>query len=210
MSRLVCNIANPRHFYKRDGHLVRTPISKVLNIIPDEAANFDCAYGFRQDFPTTGFDSAQVHYTEVPLVGKAMRKSYLGTITRNGPYIWRQNKTFPTLDPGFIWYQGAYSTSHLGWGFPEAYMTIPAYHFTIPSEYSDFDVIGAYLTLTHGGTILKHGSAKSWQSQPDAYPVFASQAADWLLGSGTGWRDPWVMKLGCFSALNMEPRYMYA
>jgi hypothetical protein len=179
--------------------LLRTPLIINLSLIPDEAAQFDCGNTYKQDICTTGFVGG-VSYNDIREVGKQMRKVYCGFESPNGSWIWRRNNAFPNLDPGFIFYQGAYSTSRGGVG-AEAYMTFPAYHFTIPAKYERFEVIDATVSLMHSGCILQYMSALQRQTNVNRYPVFAKDAATWLLDDNSYWRGSMPAYTGFFPNL---------
>ncbi len=192
-------ISNGSRLYRYNSQLLRTPLIINLNLIPAEAAQFDCGNVYKQDICTAGFVGGQAA-SEIDAVGKQMRKVFCGFENPKGSWIWRKNGAFPNLDPGFIFYQGAYSTSRGEIG-AEAYMTFPAYHFTIPEEYDKFEVVNANVSLMHGGCILQYMSALQKQTNLNRYPVFAKDAATWLLDSNSPWRGTMESYTGFFPEL---------
>lgn len=200
MSHLV---GNGTHLYRRDGHLVRTPILKTLTLVPDEMAYYDVAGSYRNDLPTGGFVGSSEHYSQIAPTGKLMRRNYanLTGIVHPGPQIWRQITSSHL--PEFIFYQGAWSTSH-GNTLPEAFIKIPAYHFTIPQTYNGWAVQAATLSIIHGGTILQQMMTRN------SGQYFATQAPTSLLPSDSDWRGAgWSMDFGLYQSLNTDPCYMH-
>lgn len=196
-------VGNGTHLYRRNGHLVRTPIVKTIALSPDEMAYYDVAGSYRNDVPTGGFVADSEHYTQVAAIGKLMRRNYanlVGTV-HPGPQIWR-SVTSSHL-PEFIFYQGAWSTSR-GNAHPEAFIKVPAYHFTIPQTYNGWDVSAATLSLIHGGTILQYMMTRT------ANQYFATTAPTSLLPSNSGWRGAgWSMDFGLYSSLASDPTDMH-
>lgn len=200
MSHLV---GNGTHLYRRSSHLVRTPIVKTLSLAPDEMAYYDVAGSYNSNLPTAGFVADGENYTYVTAVGKLMRRNYacLAGTTHPGPQIWRKVTT--SHQPEFIFYQGAWSTA-AGNTRPEAFMKIPAYHFSIPTKYAQFTVTAATLSMQHGGTILQKMMTRN------SGQYFAANAPTSLLASNSDWRQSWDISLGLHSSLSTDPCYMHS
>lgn len=193
-------ISNGARLYRYNNQLLRTPLIVNLSLAPIEAAQYDVAQHFTQQIPTRGFVGEAPHITYATKVGSYMRDTYLGFKQALGPIIWRSNNAFPNIDPGFIFYQGTYSTS-TATNYPEAYMTLPAYRFEIPEKYDQFQVVGGTLNLMHGGTILQKNAAWTTQTNANYMPQFAANAANWLMNGFDEWRYPLPVNIGWFSDL---------
>ena len=134
MSSLVCSnvsTVRQRHLYKRDGHLVRTPIT--LRLKPDQKKIYmigNPATNNSAGEPTHGFVYSGVDAYAVRIVGyrlvNRMIYEQVSWLDASGAH-----------DPEFVWYQGAYSTSQsnitTGKANSEAYASLPGFHFTVPS-----------------------------------------------------------------------------
>ena len=195
-------VGNGSHLYRRSSHLVRTPIVKTLSLSPDEMAYYAVAGSYNSAIPTAGFIPDGENWSYIAPVGKLMRRNYaclVGT-THPGPQIWRQVTTSHL--PEYIFYQGAWSTA-AGNARPEAFMQIPAYHFTIPQKYSNFTVSSATLSLIHGGTILQKMMTRN------SGQYFAANAPTRLLSSDSDWRRSWGIGLGLYPSLSTDPCYMH-
>ena len=140
MNHLICH-SNRQHFYKKSGHLVRTPIR--ITLTADEFAYYVVAGDYQPvtHLPKCGFiDSATYDHT-IEVGYKCINSFFFPT----SPYqIWRKT----TINPiPTAWYQGTYATSAPSFSSArlssEACMWIGAVHFTVPSDF-----ISAGLTCT--------------------------------------------------------------
>jgi len=213
MYRLVSNGA---HLYKKDGHLVREPINMPVDVVPltPDGRSYYSVAGF---YYNGTIPCAGVIGNDIVTVGKLMRKYYLGStsVERPGNQFWRQVTS--AHDPEFVWYQGSFNISENSITPPgkcEAYMQLAAYHFTIPSEYRGRNIVGAALSVIHGGTVFQHKDPYSHYC-----PLQLERPGDENYGQktcfstdlrsvdypGNSFDNPWNMNIAVLSQLNDEP-----
>lgn len=212
-------IYNPqqRHLYKFDGHLLRTPLYKQLQLTPDAMSYYDVAGSYMSAMPTAGVVSTTETNIWLNTVksGKTMRGYYLQSGTPTAQ-IWRAVTT--SHEPEFVFYHGAFSPSansmQGGMAYGEAFVKIPAYHFSIPQELAGFRVVSGALTVTHGGCIHSYGFPKTGlvATRRDNYGMayYAAQCPTSRLAANDEWRTNWTHKLGVYSALDNDLRTMHA
>lgn len=106
MHHFVVNTATPKKkFYKREGHLVRTPIK--IKLQPDQRAYYSVAGSYTSaSWPDGGFIE-QLTYNNVIAMGAACIQALRSP--SSALQMWRSVTT--THDPETVWYQGAYATS---------------------------------------------------------------------------------------------------
>lgn len=158
MHHFVVNTATPKkQFYKRDRHLVRTPIKLTLK--PDQRAYYSVAGSFTSaSWPEAGFIE-QLTYNNVVAMGAACITTLRSPPNAN--YHWRSVTT--SHDPETVWYQGGYATSapnlNAALDSCEAYTQLGAYHFTFPSTLRSLTATNAKVTYINGGGIQCFQSA---------------------------------------------------
>ncbi len=206
IDHLIARERLPHELYKWGGHLLRQPliITKPITLNPVERAYYAVAGQYRNGFPVGG-----VCGVNGITVGKLMRKYYMGstTVQRPGDQIWRQVTT--SHDPELIFYQGNWATSARFDGASvgathEAFLQLAGYRFEIPQEYRSSIIVGATLSVIHGGTILQHEDPYSHKCDLDEPTCFAANASQGLL-PGIGFREKWHLHIGVFGRLNDEP-----
>lgn len=212
MYHLVANPAKT-HLLKRASHLVREPLPVVtvtVPVIPDEMAYYPLCgeYGVAgSDYsPGRGFCSmvGLIGSSHARQMGKTMRRAYLGTnmSTHQGWY------KSTNRNPYFIFYHGNYGATAANTFCMEAYLQVPAYHFTVPSQYANYTVLGAALTVRHNGTIIaqqRAGNDKTkYQTSTDdsINDYYAAEAPTSILPAGNNWRGKWTQRIGIYSSLD--------
>ena len=157
MSNLVCNTASPSHFYKRDGHLVRTPIKVRLQ--PDEKKIYQI--GDQRTADQLGYlhSGFRISYTNVESVQQAgymlVNQMLNGTpywLDASGPH-----------KPEFVFYQGAYACStpyiYQGEQMSEAYAQLCGYHFSVPQNLQGkYDSV--QVNFVNLGAVWAYGQSK--------------------------------------------------
>jgi len=207
-------VSNGADLYKKYGHLVREPINVAVDVVtltPDQRNYYSVAGAYYGTIPCAG-----VIGVDGITVGKKMRKYYLGSTSepRPGSQIWRPVRS--AHDPEFVWYHGNFAMSENSITPPgsyEAYMQLAAYHFTIPSEYRGRNIVGASLSVIHGGTVFQHESPYNHYCElqlvnPSGdYGQKTCFAADLrpVDYPGNSFGNPWNMNIGVLSRLNDEP-----
>ena len=157
MAHLVCNTANPRHLYKRDGHLVRTPIK--IRLQPDEKKIYQI--GDQRTADQLGYlhSGFRITYTDEYYVKQA--GSLLVNQMINGTPRWFDASG--PHKPEFVWYQGAYATStryiYQGEQMSEAYAQLAGYHFTVPQNLQGrYDSV--QVNFVNMGAVWAYGQSK--------------------------------------------------
>ena len=150
-------VGNGSHLYRRDSHLVRTPIK--LSLTPDDRAYYSVAGEYTDaHWPAHGFIE-QNTYDNVWAMGAACIQAYLNPTS--ALQMWRQVSS--SHDPETVWYQGAFATSAssmaLSYESCEAYMQLGAYHFSIPQALSALTVTRATVKFINGGGARAYQSA---------------------------------------------------
>ena len=204
-------IANGSRIYRYGSHLLRTPLRKTINITPDAMAYYSVAGTYLNATPTGGVigTGGQNAYENAIRAGKQMRRQYLGLTTTPGRQIWRSVTT--SHQPELVFYQGAYSTTTGNYNQSEAYLQIPAYHFTVPQKFADFAVTGGSLKIAHGGTVLQHQSVKTITTVGAYMPRFAVDVTDsGVLAAGNPWRGDWTQDICVFGSVDTDPVRMVA
>ena len=197
---------SPPHLYKWDGHLLRQPlvIAKTVALSPVARAYYAVAGQYKNGYPVGGVCG----YNDLK-VGKIMRKYYMGStaVTRPGNQIWRLVTT--AHDPELVFYQGNWATSARYDGpsvgaTSEAYLQLAAYRFEIPQEYRGSTILGATLSVIHGGTVLQHEDPYSHDCELEEPTCFTTNASQDML-TGYEFRKKWPLHIGVFDRLNDEP-----
>ena len=226
MNRLVCNKTSPtsnRHLYKRNGHLVRTPIIKTYTLSPSAQQLYDVGNEYKQVLPTRDFFTTTGTGNYAIMAGHSMRKCYLGRETPSHDssgwaQIWRNNNLYSaSTDTGYVFYNGNYSPAMGSMG-GAAFIRIPAYKFNIPSDISSSDygwtVQEIKLNFVTHGIVLTSGNAAVKKTNSGQYPVFVMDANTNLLPSNSDWRgnrylNIGVFSLGTFDTSQTPPRTLY-
>lgn len=160
MHHLVFNKNSPYHFYKKSGHLVRTPITITLQ--PDERAVYQVAGTYRQEGSVWWADGGFIAQGTVANV-REMGYNCLQALLSHGDWRMDWQQVTGSHDPEMVWYQGAYATSAPNRGASlqscEAYCQMAAYHFTVPSGLQALDISSATLKFQNGGAIECYQSA---------------------------------------------------
>ena len=230
-------VGNGTHLYRREvlipgesgviseNHLVRTPIKVSLS--PDAISFYSVAGSYIDGEPAGGVfvTPAQISgYRDASIQASwAMRRLYLhnSALGISTP-VWRDGTSAHNLKNLFVFYDGGYHTSYRGGEQaykPEAYMQIPAYHFTVPEKYSSLSVTGVGLSVTHYGTLFRCGSAgASGGIEPSdgaghwlEGTYYVKDAPDVLIPSNSDWReDNWKMNVGLYQSLDDNMNNMIA
>ena len=165
MHHLVFNKNSPYNFYKKSGHLVRTPITITLQ--PDERAVYQVAGSYRQEGSVWWADTG---FIAQGTVANANQMGYdcLQALFAHGDWRMDWQNVASSHDPEMVWYQGAYATSAPNRTASlmscEAYCQMAAYHFTVPSGLQSLDITSATLKFTNGGAIECYQSAANQSS----------------------------------------------
>lgn len=180
MHHFVVNTATPKKkFYKRDDHLVRTPIK--IKLQPDQRAYYSVAGSYTSSsWPNTGFIESSTYNNVIAMGANCI--SHLRS-PRNALQMWRNVST--AHDPEMVWYQGAYATSapnlNAALQSCEAYTQLAGYHFTVPSGLRNLNIKSVKVSFVNGGAIQCYQSAG------------ARSASNRLLkGFTTAWNNCWV------------------
>ena len=155
MRHLVFN-STSRHLYKKNRHLVRTPIKVTLTA--DNFAYYVVAGEYTaQNLPDKGFIK-QATYENCKEVGYDCIQAYLNPRPLQ---IWRQTKNIWPIPT--TWYQGAYATSAPSMSGAaascEACIWLGAIHFTLPAG-----VVGLLEVTEASIYATQFGSIKCWFS----------------------------------------------
>ena len=165
MHHLVFNKNSPYHFYKKSGHLVRTPIT--INLNPDQRAVYQVAGKYRQDGDVWWADEGFVAQGTVTNT-RQMGYDCLQALTNHSDWRMGWGIVNQSHDPEMVWYQGAYATSAPNRTASlmscEAYCQMAAYHFTVPSGLQSLDITSATLKFVNGGAIVCYQSAANQSS----------------------------------------------
>ena len=207
IDHLIARASSPRIIYKHDGHLLRQPliITRPVTLNPVERAYYAVAGQYRSGYPVGGVTGGNGVW-----VGKRMRKYYMGatTVTRPGSQIWRLVTT--AHDPELVFYQGNYAISARFddasmSATQEAFLQLAGYRFEIPQTLRGETIVGATLSVIHGGTIIQHEDPYSHKCDLDEPTCFAANASQGLLPGTGGFREKWHLHIGVFGRLNDEP-----
>lgn len=143
--------------YRWNDLILRTPI--VKRILPDQKKI--CQLGDpmtadSQGYLRGGFQASNTYITSVQSVGYQLVNHWI-----NGTPQWLD--AWGNHDPEFVWYQGAYATgAQTIWNgkyMSEAYASIPAFHFTLPTAQTGFSIKGVTVYYLNMGCVWAYGQA---------------------------------------------------
>ena len=198
-------VGNGFNLYRRSGSLVRSPILKSVPLVPDEMAYYPLCGEYNGSgsdrAPARGFCSLVGLITtgDAMQVGKQMRKAYLNI----SPSTYQGWYRATDKTPNFVFYHGLYGATAPNTFCAEAFMMVPAYHFTIPSQYNGFGVHSASLSLTHYGCISAYQRAGTDHAanNVDYRDYYISGVPTSIIPADSDWRNKWVQRIGLYGDL---------
>lgn len=197
-------VGNGSKLYRRANSLVRTPIYDTITLLPDDRAWYAIAGDYYNDWPNGGFRYPGYTYNANAYACYDLLDAFFDGY---GTQIWRHVDS-GGLDPRNIYYAGRYSTHNPTPDYSECYEQICAYHFTLPKELRDSEIVGVRWKVQHSGEIICYRSAYAKSKNN-----FFTQ--DWAEHGFTevrdqGWDSPyWMQGVGLFQRLNDNLAQMY-
>ena len=234
-------VGNGTHLYRRsilvggaggishtESHLVSTPIWKYVTVQPDRRQYYPVAGAYDGNgLPTHGVvgdpaDQYAAAYRDASVRASATMRNY--ALQKSGspqPQGWRNVSSDDAAAAArqsiFVFYDGGHATSCpvlTDNPFrPEAYMQIPALHFTLPDADPRFHVGSVALRVRYNGTLIKCSSATGSLEPSDGMGRFlatayhAVYAPDDIIDTSVeyenSWRNPvWTQRVGLFQTVN--------